>query len=314
MKTTTRYDSPFNIFVNFVINKEKQMGKHLHIDPFSGIAGDMFLGAMIDLGLPLSEIEKAFKGIPTQQTYRLSAEKAMRCGISGIDFKVHEEEAKCDHDHGHDHGHGHHHHHHHVHYRDMLGIVEGLAASERAKGWARKIVNALADAEATVHGKRISDVHFHEVGGIDSMIDMLGAAVALDLLDVTSISCGPIPVTHGFVKCDHGKMPLPAPATALLLRNKPVIGLDKRAELVTPTGAAILAGLCESYGAMPTMTYEKVGYGAGDRDEPETPNMLRLFLGKLGAHKASVAAAQIPVHTHAAGPVPGMTPIQINIR
>jgi pyridinium-3,5-bisthiocarboxylic acid mononucleotide nickel chelatase len=299
------------------------MGKHLHIDPFSGIAGDMFLGAMIDLGLPLGEIEKAFKNTATQQSYKLTAEKAMRCGVSGIDFKVHVQEAVCDHDHSHDHGHGHHHHHHHhhVHYRDMLGIVEGLGASNRAKSWARKIVNALADAEATVHGKRISDVHFHEVGGIDSMIDMLGAAVALDLLDVTSLSCGPIPVTHGYVKCDHGKMPLPAPATALLLRNKPVVGLDKRVELVTPTGAAILAGLCEIYGPMPSMTYEKVGYGAGDRDEPDTPNMLRLFLGKLGTHKPAAhqahTHAQIPTHTHAAGPVPGIapgiSPIQINI-
>ncbi len=282
------------------------MGKHLHIDPFSGIAGDMFLGAMIDLGLPLEEIKKAFKNTGKEQEYALSAEKTMRCGVTGIDFKVHVKEATCNHDHGHDHGQGHHHHHHHVHYRDMLGIVEGLQASDRAKGWARKIVNALADAEATVHGKRISDVHFHEVGGIDSMIDMLGAAVALDLLDVTSLSCGPIPVTHGYVRCDHGKMPLPAPATALLLRNKPVIGIDKRVELVTPTGAAILAGLCETYGPMPSMTYEKVGYGAGDRDEPDTPNMLRLFLGKLGTHKASTHQATAPVHAHE--PVPAAIP------
>jgi pyridinium-3,5-bisthiocarboxylic acid mononucleotide nickel chelatase len=274
------------------------MPKHLHIDPFSGIAGDMFLGAMIDLGLPLQAIQHAFKNIPTQQTYTLTADKTMRCGVTGIDFKVHVKDAPCDHDHDHAHGHGHHHHHHHhVHYRDMLGIVEALNASDRAKSWAKKIVNALADAEATVHGKRISDVHFHEVGGIDSMIDMLGAAVALDILDITSLSCGPIPVTHGYVRCDHGKMPLPAPATALLLRNKPVVGLEKRVELVTPTGAAILAGLCDSYGPMPAMSYEKVGYGAGDRDEPDTPNMLRLFLGKLGSHKPLTHQAHTPAQT-----------------
>jgi uncharacterized protein (TIGR00299 family) protein len=264
------------------------MGKHLHIDPFSGIAGDMFLGAMIDLGLPLSEIEKAFAGIKTQQPYKLSAEKAMRCGVSGIDFKVHLQEPAHTHDHDHSHSHGHHHHHHHhhhVHYRDMLLIVEGMAASDRAKATARKIVNRLADAEATVHGKKVSEVHFHEVGGVDSMIDMLGAAVALDLLDVTSVSCGPIPVTHGFVRCDHGKMPLPAPATALLLRNMPVVGNEKRAELVTPTGAAIIAAVADQYGPMPAMSYEKVGYGAGDRDEPDTPNMLRLFLGNKTASR-----------------------------
>jgi len=247
------------------------MSKHLHIDPFSGIAGDMFLGAAIDLGAPLDGILKALEPLSVHQPYRVSTDRVQRHGIGAIDLKVH---AGKD---GHDHGHGHDHHH--THYNDIMAMIEALNTTDRAKDRARRITTALAEAEAKVHSMPIEKVHFHEVGAIDSIVDMLGSAVALELLEVDTLSCGALPISHGFVKCDHGMMPVPAPATAYLMRDVATIGVDRKGELVTPTGAAIVAALCESFGEPPLMTLRAVGYGAGDRENPDIPNLLRLMLG-----------------------------------
>ncbi len=297
------------------------MTTHLHIDPFSGIAGDMFLGAAVDLGVAVEDIVKAFEPLGVSEKCRITTQRVQRHGIGAVDLKVldsqadhehhhhhhhdhdhhghshshdhqhdhdHEHHANThDHDHSHDHthdhdhgpGHGHHHPHHHTHYRDIMAMIDKLDTTERARERARRITTALAEAEAEVHGMPIEEVHFHEVGAIDSIVDMLGAAVALELLEVDTLSCGALPISRGFVKCDHGLMPVPAPATAYLMRGLPTVGVDRTGELVTPTGAAIVKALCETLGPPPAMTLRAVGYGAGDRQDPKVPNLLRLMLG-----------------------------------
>lgn len=266
------------------------MTTHLHIDPFSGIAGDMFLGAAIDLGAPLDGILKALEPLGETRDCRITTDRVQRHGIGAVDLKVLIGEPA--HAHGHDHGHSHHPHH--THYGDIMGMIDRLDTTERAKDRARRITTVLAEAEAEVHGVPVEKVHFHEVGAVDSIVDMLGSAVALELLDVDTMSCGALPISRGFVKCDHGIMPVPAPATAYLMRGLPTVGVDRKGELVTPTGAAIVAALCEVLGPPPAMTLKGVGYGAGDREDPKVPNLLRLMLGEItGTGRLTPAGSDI---------------------
>lgn len=262
-----------------------RMTHHLHIDPFAGIAGDMFLGACIDLGAPLEAIEAALRPLPVELSYKLSVRETFRHAIRGVDFKVIVEDGSSA-DHPHDHGpqashsHPHSHSHSHTGYRHIMEMIDHLDAPDRARDRARAITTAIGKAEAHVHGIALDAVHFHEVGAVDSIIDMLGAAVALELLEVETISSGPLPIGYGFVRCAHGVMPLPAPATAEILKSIPHQGVNREGETVTPTGAAIVAALATEFGPMPAMRVQAVGYGAGDRDPPDVPNLLRLFLGK----------------------------------
>ncbi len=263
---------------------------HMHIDPFSGIAGDMFLGAAIDLGVPVEAIEQALAPLQVSPAYRITTRRIQRHGIGAVDLRV---ELIDPHDNSESHEHSHHHHHHHTHYRDIMDMIDRMDTTERAKDRARLIVTQLAEAEARVHGVSIDKVHFHEVGAVDSIVDMLGAAVALEELNVETLSCGVLPISRGFVKCDHGLMPVPAPATAYLLEGLATEGVDRRGELITPTGAAIVKALCSQFGAPPAMTLRAVGYGAGDREDPKVPNLLRLMLGDvLTREKLTPTAAQ----------------------
>lgn len=253
------------------------MTLHAHIDPFSGIAGDMFIGALLDLGVELTDLRKAMARLPIDTAYNLTAERVMRCGIGGVDFKVHlgmtalrADQSLIQPANTHEH----------VRYPQIHAMIDLLDTTDRAKSRARKIVDVLAHAEAEVHGMSVDEVHFHEVGAVDSIIDMLGSAVGLELLGVDTLSCGAMPISRGYVRCEHGRMPVPAPATAYLLRGMMTIGVDRAGEFITPTGAAIAAALCESFGPPPAMNLQDVGYGAGDRDEPDVPNLLRLFLGR----------------------------------
>ncbi len=286
------------------------MGLHLHIDPFSGIAGDMFLGALVDLGADPGAVTAAFKPLDVAGTFSLSIDRVQRFGIGAVNLHVvetghhhkhdhshgHKHDHTHDHDHGlhphehsrHDHGHSHTHHHppqpkphhHHTTARDILKMIEQLDTAPRARHRARAIVQKLADAEGRVHNTVPDEVHFHEVGALDSIVDMLGAAVAMELLDIESVSCGLLPLSRGWVKCAHGLMPVPAPATAYLLEGLATQGVDREGELVTPTGAAIVAALATAHGPPPAMTMVGVGYGAGDKQFPEYPNLLRLMLGR----------------------------------
>ena len=265
------------------------MPRHLHIDPFSGIAGDMFLGALIDAGADADQVRHALAPLPIRPGYRLETARVHRHSIGATDVKVViEDEHRHDHDHGHHDG-SDHDHHHHVTRDDIFALIDHLDTTDRARQRARRIVDALASAESQVHGIPLEKVHFHEVGAVDSIVDMLGSAAALELLDVATVSCGPLPVGRGFVQCQHGTLPLPAPATAYLLRGMLTVGVDREVELVTPTGAAIVAGVCDRFGPPPMMAVHAVGYGAADRDDPDVPNLLRVFIGEL--HDAAAPAA-----------------------
>ena len=183
-----------------------------------------------------------------------------------------------------------------------MAMVDQLDTTPRGRERAGRVVTKLAQAEARVHGKTLDDIHFHEVGAVDSIVDMLGSVVALELLEIDTLSCGPLPISRGFVRCDHGLMPVPAPATAYLMAGLPTVGVDRTGELVTPTGAALVAGLCERFGTPPAMTLINVGYGAGDRDTPDVPNLLRLMLGQA-THAGdlgplSSTPANTPAHAH----------------
>lgn len=242
---------------------------HIHIDPFAGIAGDMFLGACIDLGVSLDELRAAFAPATLPLPYELAAERTQRSGIEGVDFRVHVD-TPADY-------------HKHTHPRHMYEIIDAIDAADRAKQRAHRIVTVLAEAEAKVHGIAVEKVHFHEVGAVDSIIDLIGAAVAVELLGADSVSCAPLPLGYGTVECEHGTMPLPAPATARILEGVPTYGVDRMCETVTPSGAAIAVGLAEAFGPQPAMAVSQVGYGAGDRDDPGIANMVRLHLGELSA-------------------------------
>jgi len=226
----------------------------------------MFLGALIDLGADLDVVRQALAPLPTDRPFEITTQRVLRCGIGGIDLKVRAASTA--------------HHHHHTGHRQIMAMIEQLDTTDRAKTRAAKVVTLLAQAEARVHQTTVEHVHFHEVGAIDSIVDILGSAVALEQLEITSLSCGVLPISRGLVRCAHGQMPVPAPATAYLLQGMPTAGVDRAGELVTPTGAALAAGLCDHLGPPPPMILEAVGYGAGDREDPDIPNLLRLMLGQ----------------------------------
>jgi uncharacterized protein (TIGR00299 family) protein len=280
------------------------MSRHLHIDAFAGISGDMFLGACVDLGVSIADIEAALQPLQLSQPWQLIAEPTHRHGIRGTNLHVAISDAPrhaphphaLDHPHplisihphtphppqsplAHPHAHAHSHDHGST-YRQIMAMIDRLTLSPAGRRLAQTIVTKLGEAEASVHGISIDAVHFHEVGAIDSIVDMLGSALALDMLGVQTFSCSPLPIGSGFVKCAHGLMPLPAPATAHLLKGMPHFGVPWMSETVTPTGAAILAALNPQFGTMPAMAVDAIGYGAGDRDPQEVPNLLRLFIGQ----------------------------------
>ena len=238
--------------------------KIAYFDCFSGAAGDMILGALIDAGLALDDLEKQLAGLPVAG-YSLTAEKVARSGISGTKFTVHQE-----HKHHQQHG---------RHLPEILDMIEESSLPDAAKTNAAKIFRRLAVAEGQVHGKPPEAVHFHEVGAIDSIIDIVGAAAALSLLGIERVYCSPFRVGTGTIRCAHGEIPVPAPATANLLQGFPVIQTPVETELTTPSGAAILSTLAESVGPMPSCRVTSVGYGAGSRDIEGRPNVLRVFIG-----------------------------------
>ena len=234
----------------------------LYFDCFAGISGDMTLGALIDLGVPQKYLvqELAKLGVPG---YSLRVARVQRSGITGRQVQV-----KISH-----------HEHHHRTFKDIEKIIVKSPLAARIKERSIAVFRLIAEAEGKVHNKKAGAVHFHEVGAIDSIVDIVGCMIGFDCLGIDRFAAAAVPTGGGFVQCQHGTLPVPAPATVLLLKGIPVYDNGIKAELVTPTGAAILAALCESFGAIPPMTIQKTGYGAGSRELAETPNMLRLILG-----------------------------------
>ena len=320
-----------------------------YFDIFSGISGNMVLGALVDLGLDLEKLEVELQKLGLDDEYKIEVNNTEKEGIGGTYLKValldnhchescdhdehdqhHHDNEQHDHDHEHDHchhdhdhshhqnsehkhdydkdchtnhthEHGHQHNHEDTHHgcdqnshthghshgrnlNDIKGIINKSGLSDDIKEKSIAIFTNLARAEAKIHGESIDKIHFHEVGAVDAIVDIVGSVIGLDLLGVDRVFASRVHTGNGFVKCDHGWMPVPAPATMELLQDIPVYSKGIEAELVTPTGAAIITTLAEEFGPRPEMEIKKTGYGAGSRDL-SIPNLLRINLGQIGQKK-----------------------------
>jgi uncharacterized protein (TIGR00299 family) protein len=239
-----------------------------YLDCASGISGDMTLGALVDAGADLAAINAgvASLGLPR---VRILASEVKKHGFRATQISIeHEPEDK----------------HRHLHHITELIDQSRLPAPQREL--AKRIFTRLGEAEAKVHGTTIRKVHFHEVGAIDSIADIVGAAIGFNLLGIERVVCSPIPTGSGFIEIAHGRVSVPAPATAELLTGVPLAPSTVEAELTTPTGAAIVATLAQSFGPVPAMAIDKIGYGAGTRDLESQPNLLRLLVGEATAASA----------------------------
>jgi uncharacterized protein (TIGR00299 family) protein len=309
-----------------------------YLECFSGISGDMLLGALVDAGVPFSLLQETAAALNVGA--RLEMGKVMRGGLTAtkVDVITPEDEHSHDHDHGphdhdhaqaHDHGHGPHDHAHEAHHghdashshkehthshgdhehshheahshaphrslSSILAIIRSAPLGERVKERARRAFQLLGEAEAAIHSIPIEKVHFHEVGAVDTIADIVCSAAGCEALGVDRWICSPLNVGSGTVKCAHGTLPVPAPATIALLADAPVYAAGEPMERVTPTGAAILRMLDVSYGPLPAMRVKSRGYGAGGRDTPGTPNLLRILVGESAGDTALDSASGEPI-------------------
>lgn len=256
--------------------------KSIYFDCYAGISGDMTVAALLDLGVPLeylrAELDKLH--LPAG-AFSIESRPTVRKGLAALAFYVIVHERDC-----------------HRHYGDIHTLIADSSLSDPVKERAQRVFHRLARAEALVHGVAIEQVHFHEVGALDSIVDIVGTAICLDYLDVELIHTAPLPLGGGFVETAHGRLPVPAPATAELMRGLAVHGECGKGERVTPTGAAILAALAASGGcqAQPDMMITGIGCGAGSKDFDDVPNILRVFLGTResgGANRVMVVETNI---------------------
>ena len=250
--------------------------KIAYFDCFSGISGDMTLGALVDAGVAPETLKMALAKLNLDAEFSLHFEKAMKHGITGTRavVTVKNDTVKNDealHAHGHAHG---------RHLADIFKLLDASGLETAICDTAKRIFDRLAEAEAKVHNTEKAKVHLHEVSGIDAIVDIVGAVIGLSQLGVEAVYASPLSLGRGFVRCAHGMMPVPVPGTMQLLQGVPVHQTDIPKELVTPTGAALITTLAEGFGVMPQITLEKVGYGAGTRDLAERPNLLRVCLGE----------------------------------
>jgi uncharacterized protein (TIGR00299 family) protein len=266
--------------------------KTLYLDIFSGISGDMFLGALLDVGVDAHQFEHELEKLRVDG-YHLHISRQEKSGISGVKFDVHlvDDHAHAEHHHHHDdRGHEHHHvhSHEHEHHHDenrTFAEIKALISKSALSDWVKKksiaVFQRIADAEGKIHGKPPEQVHFHEVGAVDSIVDIVGACIALEMLGKPRVLAAPVVEGVGWINCAHGRFPIPAPATLAILgaRGVAVTQCDEPHELVTPTGAALLAELVESFAPMQGLVAEKIGFGIGTRDNKTRPNVLRVVLG-----------------------------------
>ena len=254
--------------------------KTLYFDCFSGISGDLTIGALLDLGLDFEYLKAQLKKLPVEG-YELKAGRVVRSNLSAMKFDVEVEGDTGHHHHHHHDDHGHHHpDHHHRKASEILHMIGNSSITPNAKRIATEIFTKLAVSEGKVHNIRPEDVEFHEVGAVDSIVDCVGAAIGFDALGIERFLCSAINIGSGFIHCQHGVMPVPAPATADLLRNATIYSKHANTELVTPTGAAILAAVVNHFGPLENFVTERIGYGAGTKEFPDFPNCVRLMLGK----------------------------------
>ena len=288
--------------------------KTLYLECSMGAAGDMLTAALLEL----TKDRQAFIdrmnsiGLPGVQ---VAAEPAVKCGITGTHMRVtvngaeeepgdaeahHTHEHGHEHDHGHDHDHEHEHdhdhehshdhdhgHHHHASMQDIEALIDGLAVSDRVKADARAVYGLIADAESRVHGRPVTEIHFHEVGTMDAVADVVGVCLLMEMLAPDRVMASPVHTGSGRVRCAHGILPVPAPATALILQGIPSYGGQVAGELCTPTGAALLKHFVSRFGDRPVMAVEAIGYGMGKKDF-EQANCVRAFLGESGDQTETV--------------------------
>ncbi|MED3708524.1 LarC family nickel insertion protein [Peribacillus frigoritolerans] len=301
----------------------------LYFDCFSGISGDMVIGALIDAGADPVQMEEELKKLNMDEEYNLSWGKVVKNGITSTKFDViltsksdqthehshshehehshghshsHEHEHSHghsyshgqDHSHGHSHSHGHEqslgHEHNHSHvphshhgsrtYKQIVEAINEANFNESVANMSLAIFKKMGEAEGHIHGLPLEKVHFHEVGAVDSIIDIIGAAILIDQLGIESVQSSAIPTGSGHIHIDHGIYPVPAPATLEILKGVPIASNDIRSELATPTGAAIAAVLAGNFGSLPSMTVELIGYGAGSKTFENHPNVLRVIIGE----------------------------------
>jgi pyridinium-3,5-bisthiocarboxylic acid mononucleotide nickel chelatase len=253
----------------------------LYFDCFSGISGDMAIGALLDAGLPLAELQRALGSLALGEAH-VHARKVLRAGVSATKFSVHEhqhDDADHAHDHSHDQPHSHAGSHPHRHLSAIFKMIDRSALSASGRERARAMFQRLGEAEAAIHQMPVEKVHLHEVGALDSIIDIVGIVFAMEWAGADQVVCSPLNVGGGMVQSAHGLFPVPAPATLKILGGAPVYSGTVQKELVTPTGALIATTYAASFGSIPAMSIERIGYGAGDRDDPVTPNVLRVLIG-----------------------------------
>jgi len=234
-----------------------------YFDCFSGISGDMTLGAFFDLGISANWLKETLCSIPLEG-FDISVSSVCRHGICAKKVLVQTEDIEKSRT-----------------YSEIKDLIGNSPLSCGVKGKSLEIFGKLAVAEAKIHDCPLGKVHFHELGGIDAIVDIVGSALCLEYLGITNIFASKIPLGTGFVSCRHGTLPVPVPATVAILKGVPTYGTEINCELVTPTGAAIVAVLAESFGAMPDMVIKSYGYGAGSRDIESKPNLLRVITGSL---------------------------------
>ncbi|OHE82790.1 MAG: TIGR00299 family protein [Verrucomicrobia bacterium GWF2_62_7] len=247
--------------------------KLLYLDCVGGISGDMLLGALIDVGLNLKTLRRELAKLKLDE-FEVSAARGVRQGITGTKFEV------AVHEHDHHHHHHDEHEHHGRSFNDIKRLIESSKLTDDVKQHAIGAFRRLAVAEGKVHGVAPEKVHFHEVGAVDSIVDFVGACIGLQELGVEKvIASAPLRTGFGFVDCAHGRFPVPGPATVELLKGVPIYAGDEEAELITPTGAALLREFATEFGPMPPMAVQAIGYGLGSRNLPKSPNVLRALLG-----------------------------------
>lgn len=254
--------------------------KTLYFDCFAGASGDMILGGLVGVGVDPHALVEQLQLLGLAG-WKIDFEKVDRSGISATYARV-----QTAHEHAH------------RHLADILKIIYDSRLGDRVKDRAARIFSRLAEAESRVHNQPIDEIHFHEVGALDAIVDVCGAAIGFDLLGIERFVCSPLRVGTGMTEMAHGRFPIPPPAVAELLEGKPIYAGDIEGEFVTPTGAAIIAAVCEHFGTMPSMKIEASGYGAGTRNPKDFPNVLRLFLGETEADDAAGDESLLMIETN----------------
>ncbi|MGD0649775.1 MAG: nickel pincer cofactor biosynthesis protein LarC [Verrucomicrobiia bacterium] len=263
--------------------------KLLYLDCFSGISGDMFLGALLDLGVSEDKLRDELAKLDLHG-YQISSRRVVKQNIFATKFDCEEEHHEHEHEHENEHEQEREDKHppssglrrtgEHRGYAEITSLIEASALAQSVKRRALSVFRRIGEAEAKIHGSALEKIRFHEIGAVDSIVDIVGASVAVEMLGVDEVQASPPRLGSGFVDTAHGRFPIPAPATLELLKGVPTQPSADPVELVTPTGAAILAEFCTRFGPMPAMSVEKIGYGAGTHDLEKTPNVLRAVLGE----------------------------------